>query len=291
MVGIPSTGTSILILAIVIALTFAAPLVALVPTRGARHASVMLAIVSGVCLYLAVDEDPNDRLGLVSLVNYVLLVFWLASVAVAIVAIIFRRRRDGEPTLAGNFLFGLAAGLPIPLLLLLKIGIFSRMPGALLVVVLGAAAAFLVHQTFRGLKDSRWVRPFDAYGCTCLSAALAIAFSLVLGYISAATVARKAAEVAAGRPYCLQSGDRTVTGLLDLSMLTFRQRKQGFGAAPAYLRNHGLLVIATEDGLKAMNWSYGAQAFMPEALAESPNVSARPQSLCSPAQAPVPTAG
>ncbi|MCD1266123.1 hypothetical protein B5M44_19450 [Shinella sumterensis] len=289
MVGITPDGTFVLILTMVVVLTLAIPIVAFVPTKNARSSVFMLALVSGLCLYLGIDTGPDDRFGLASFARTAVFAVWLCCVTIAGLAIVFRHRRDTEPTLAGNIVFGAVAGLPVPLLLFLKTGIFTRIPGAFLAVALAAAAGILVYQAFAGLKDSRRGRPFDAYGCTCLFATMAIALSLALSYISADVVARKAIDAAAGRPYCLQSGSRTVTSLFDLSILTFRERKQSAGNTPSYLRNHGLLVVKMENGLNVLNWSYHAQDFMTDALAQSPNLSAQPQSLCTPISSSQPT--
>lgn len=278
--------------AVLLVLTLAMPVVAFVPTKGARRAFFMLATVSGWGLYLTVARDyQDDRLRLGSLVATFLFACWIVPAVIGLAAIVFRNRRDQAPTLLGSFLFGTTVGLSIPIYLLLGHGIFGHASGTLLAIGLTAFAGFLAWQAFGGWKDLRLAGPLDAYGFTCLAAVASIALCAMLGYVTALKVAKEASMVAAGRPYCLQSDDRTVTSLLDLSVLTFREHNLGVGAGPRYLRNHGLLVIATDNGVETLNWSYRQQRFMRDSLADSPNVSSRPESLCTPQMPTKTTAG
>lgn len=273
-------------------LILAMPITAFVPTRGARRAFFMLLIVTGWCLYLTTEGNHReDRTGLGSLIVIGQVAYWLLAAAIGFVALALQRSRDSSPTFAGGLLFGIAAGFPVPFLLLVVNGIFSRIPGVALTIGLAAVIALLVQQTFSGWKASRLARPFDAYGFTCLAAAIAITVSFALGYVSATRVAKAASMAAAGRAYCLQSGYRVVTSLLDLSALTLRERKYGAHAAPTYLHNHGLLIIATENGPDVLNWSYRQQRFMHDSLANSRNTSSRPESLCVPPEPASITAG
>lgn len=106
---------------------------------------------------------------------------------------------------------------------------------------------------------------------------LTLIASLIYALYSALHVATEAKSVSAGRAYCLQSGSKPAESLFDLSILTFRQPYTG-----GYLKNHGLLVIATDVNPEVFNWSYRANAFVKNALTQHPNESSRPTLTCEP---------
>lgn len=179
-------------------------------------------------------------------------------------------------------LLALVAMAPAILVLLFGIGIFSRWRGDVVFALLTICTAFSLQQAiWRRRKASRPLSE-DPYSVGCIVLAATAAASIAIAGFTATIVLEEAERSAGRRPYCIQSGARTAGNILDLSLLTFRESRYRGQNGPRFLRNHGLLVVDTGGGQDVLNWSYRNLVFLPESLADHPNLTTRPQVVCKP---------
>lgn len=175
---------------------------------------------------------------------------------------------------ASDVAFGLLAGAIFPIVFLFWFGALARASGLWIFVVLAlialcAAGLALVH----GRLQTGYALAFWAV----LSATLA--GSLIYAYKGARDIAGIAAATAAGNPYCVQSGDKPVETVFDLSILTLRQNPHRSGG---YLGYHAVLVIDRAGERTILNWSYRAHEFRDNSPIRGGAGSAGPKVFCRP---------
>ncbi|PWK67518.1 hypothetical protein [Aminobacter sp. AP02] len=222
----------------------------------------------------------DDRLGLASLAASAVVLGLLAMFAAGSVLLLFRAAK--APTSHRDRLLALLATTPAIPVLLFGLGIFNRWRGDVVFVLLTACAVASLQQAIWRRRGASKPLAEDPYSVSCVVVALAATASIALAGFTASVVLEEAQRSANGRPYCIQSGPQTAENALDLSLLTFREPRNRGRNGPRFLKNHGLLVVDTGVGRDILNWSYRNQAFLPESLAEHPNLTTRPQVVCKP---------
>lgn len=165
-----------------------------------------------------------------------------------------------------NMVFLTALGALIPGLLAIA-GIFTRLPGIALFLVLGAVTIFSF------LLSSRpQITSSVATFCKGFSASLVLV--LVFAAYTGATISKAAELTAAGAPFCIQSGSSTAGNVLDLTFLNLRDRNG--------LYYHAVLAVGNTGKPRFYNWSYRAWRFLPAQEIFDPNT------ICKPAPAVTP---
>lgn len=235
----------------------------------------------------------DDRMGLdvalaIVLTSASLLVF---SVPLAVRAVAARKTRSGsvrsaysagEAALtrysnASDWLAAILFAAMLPAIFLIWFGLLARMSGMIAITMVAAIALACAAAHRRLAWPDAFLKRICAVGF--------LAF-VTIGLVTAGTAAavhRSAVEIAAGRPYCIQSGVEPVRNTLDLSILTLREQPvTQHGGGALYLRNHAILVIDDPDGRRVLNWSYGSWTFKGESRFSSPDISSRPEITCSP---------
>lgn len=167
----------------------------------------------------------------------------------------------------------------LPSMFLIWFGLLARMSG-LAAVALVAAMALACAAVYRRLAwwpDAVLKRIFAVGFLTFLTIGLVAAGT-------AALVLRSAADMAAGRPYCIESGAAPVRTIFDLSILTLRERPVAqHGGGARYLGHHAILAVDDPEGRKVFHWSYGSWAFKEDSRLGNSDTSSAPAIACVPA--------
>lgn len=221
----------------------------------------------------------DGRLGSGSLIVKGLLAGFILSAFIGLL-ILFKRAPKAYDTHHDAIAAALACGPPV-LILLFGYGIFSRWDGGVVFLLLATVTLASAQQAAFPSRKAWGPRPPALCRLIGITLALVVGGSISFAYFTATVVADQAARVSQGRPYCLQSGDRAAEGLLDLSLLTFREPYHS-GNGPLFLRNHGLLVIDGADGQEILSWSYRNLTFLPSPPASRPSPAERPTIVCVP---------
>lgn len=234
------------------------------------------------CYWLSTEAaSSDDRFGLGVLISFAVVVLFLICF---VIGAAISASRSGEKTAKNrpaDILSAIIASVPIPLILLFPLGIFARWNGVFVFGLLILLAVALTSVAFLVAPGQRESVPSDRFGLSCLVLSATLFLSLVIAFASATAVWAEAERIAGRNPYCLQSGGRPVTTMLDASILTFREPKYE-GKWPGYLRNHGLLIVDAPEGRRVFNWSYRKTVFRPESLYDLSNLTERPEILCIP---------
>lgn len=223
------------------------------------------------------DLSPRDRLGLGDLLASAFFLGLVVIFLTGLALLLLRAPKSPAPDKDG--FVALLVGAPAILLLLLGDGILGRWRGDVAFGLLAACMLLCAQQTISRRRNVVRLSK-DLYAVACIVVSATAGMALTIAYFTASIVQKEAEKAAASRPHCIQSGSRAAASMLDLSLLTFREPR--YSQEPAYLRNHGLLVIDTVDGPDVMHWSYRRLAFQPGSLANSQNPSTRPEIVCVP---------
>lgn len=251
----------------------------------------LLAVVLAAINYrLWITTSGKDRMGLDMLA---VLIFGLGCIILFLIPLCVRfllrpgeRRSDAAISSAtpwkhfgvdvSDIVFAGLAGIVMPLMLFIWFGILARFPGEFAFALFAFAAAI------SAVYGRRMRRSEPTLGVTLSALGLGCVLMLAVAAASAFIVFDSAFRTARGNPYCIQSGERPARSIFDLSVLTMRERPQGYWFGVLYLRNHGLLVVDYPRGRQVFNWSYSTRTFKADSLADRPNLSARPRILCTP---------
>ncbi|MGQ3214084.1 MAG: hypothetical protein ACT6U0_20065 [Shinella sp.] len=87
------------------------------------------------------------------------------------VARFYRAPSGTKSSGTGSMLLGFAIGVPVPLTVLGRVGLFSHQPHAGVTVALVFLTGFLLYQASSGRSRMRLKQPFDTYGFTCFALA------------------------------------------------------------------------------------------------------------------------
>ena len=87
-----------------------------------------------------------------------------------------------EPSCIGSMLLGFAIGVPVPLTVLGRVGLFAQPPSAGVTAVLAFLTGFLFYQACAGRSRLRLKQPFDAYGFLCFSLAATLGVATFLAH-------------------------------------------------------------------------------------------------------------
>jgi hypothetical protein len=85
-----------------------------------------------------------------------------------------------EPSCIGSMLLGFAIGVPVPLTVLGRAGLFTQPPSTGVTAVLIFLTGFLFYQACAGRSRLRLKQPFDTYGFLCLSLAATLGIATFL---------------------------------------------------------------------------------------------------------------
>lgn len=212
----------------------------------------------------------EDRLGAGGLIAVAMAALFMVVFVITLPILFFRRRAEAPPLLT-DWILAAAIAVPVPVMLIFFHGVFARWPGSLVAFLGVASAAWFLLQARKAPKTSFGSKLAYAY-------AAMVAICAALSLSSAVIVWRAAEAMAAGQPYCIQSGESKTSTILDLGITTLRERFS-YGV---FAHHHALLVIDEPEKRRVLNWSWRQLAFVSDVSIDNPRTTNHPKIFCQP---------